>query len=97
MPFLISFRNIDEANGTTVSLVVSTEIGGQWNIVKTKDGWILNKNVISSVDSKIIIDPNTAWKLFSKSLTPEQVIDKIEITGNRILGEQALKMVSVMA
>lgn len=50
-----------------------------------------------NANSQLIIDPNTAWKLFSKSWRPEQVIDQVEILGDRTFAEQALKIVAVMA
>jgi hypothetical protein len=41
--------------------------------------------------------PDTAWKLFSKGIKPEQAFEKIEILGDKKMGEVVLKMVSVMA
>ncbi len=92
-----AFRDVTAENGTTVSLVISSEIGGEWHVIKTESGWALSKNKVPASSSKVTIDPHTAWKLFSKSWSPDQVIHKVEITGNRPLGEQALKMVAVMA
>lgn len=92
-----TFRNVPAETGTVVSLKVTTEIGGQWNIVKTDDHWNLTKHKNVSPDSQLIIDPHIAWKLFSKSWKPEQIVDKVEILGDRGLGEQALKIVAVMA
>ncbi|MGN6293299.1 MAG: hypothetical protein ACTHMV_11200 [Chitinophagaceae bacterium] len=95
--FPYTFRNMAAETGTIVSLKVSTDIGGEWSIVKTDSGWELNKNAYHNTQTQVTIDPDTAWKLFSKSWTPEQVLDKVEIKGDRLLGEQALKMVAVMA
>ncbi len=95
--FPYTFRDVDAEENTTISLVVSTDIGGQWNISKIKNEWVLTKDVPPTFISKITIDPDTAWKLFSKSWTPEQVMDKVEIIGDKTFGEQVLKMVSVMA
>ena len=92
-----TFRDVDAAFGTVVTIEVLTYIGGQWNIVKTENGWLLNKEINLEPDAHVAIDPDTAWKLFSKSLTPEQVADKVEMKGNKTLAEQALKMVAVMA
>jgi len=92
-----TFRDVEAEENTTLTLIVSTDIGGQWNITKAKNNWILNKDSIQTFASKITIDPHTAWKLFSKSWKPEQAFDKVEISGDKALGEQALKMVSVMA
>lgn len=92
-----TFRDVKAESGTVVSLEVTTAIGGQWHIVKTEDGWLLNKYLVPEVDAHVIIDPDTAWKLFSKSWKPVDVANNVEIIGNKTLGEQALKMVSVMA
>ena len=92
-----TFRDVHAAFGTVVTIEVLTDIGGQWNILKTESGWQLNKELNLEPDAHVAIDPDTAWKLFSKSLTPEQVADKVEMKGNKTLAEQALKMVAVMA
>ncbi|HEX2847684.1 MAG TPA: hypothetical protein VHN59_14140, partial [Chitinophagaceae bacterium] len=92
-----TFRDVQAETGTIVSLKVSTDIGGQWSIVKMGNGWELNKNTDLNPRTQVTIDPDTAWKLFSKSWRPEQVSGKVEIEGDRLLGEQALKMVAVMA
>ena len=47
--------------------------------------------------SEVIIDPDIAWKLFSKSLRPADVETKVRIMGNQALGHRVLEMVSVMA
>lgn len=95
--FPYTFSNISAENGTVVSIEVSTEIGGIWSIVKTDKGWNLDKGENFNPTSKIVSDPETVWKLFSKSWKPEQVMDKVKITGNIDLAKQALNIVAVMA
>lgn len=92
-----TFSNIPAENGTTVSIEVSTDIGGIWNIVMTDKGWNLDKNKNIDTHAKVIIDPETLWKLFSKSWKPEQVTDKVKISGDTNLAKQALNIVAVMA
>lgn len=92
-----TFKDVMAAAGTTVLLTVTTAVGGQWSITKTNEGWILNNNTLATADATVSIDPDTAWKLFSKSLTPEQVLHRVEITGNHLLGKHVLKLVAVMA
>jgi hypothetical protein len=92
-----TFRNVLAKNGTVVSVEVSTDIGGIWSIVKTDTDWNLDKSKNLHAHAKVIIDPDTMWKLFSKSWKPEQVIDKVEIIGNITLAKQALHIVAVMA
>jgi uncharacterized protein (TIGR03083 family) len=95
LPF--TYRDVDAAEGTSVAITVSTEIGGSWFIKKENDKWVLSKGMTANPTTQVIIDPDTAWKLFSKSIRPENVMDVVKINGDKDLGEKALGMVSVMA
>lgn len=92
-----TYRNIDAENGTTVKVTITTDIGGSWFLTREKNKWALCKNYLHNTAAEILTDPDTAWKLFSKSLRPADVKDKVTITGNLQLGQTALSMVSVMA
>lgn len=93
-----TYRNIEAANGTHIRVTVTTEIGGSWSLIRVNDSWQLSKTQHTEpATAELILDPDTAWKLFSKSWRPEQVKDTIRIKGNRQLAETALGMVSVMA
>ena len=59
--------------------------------------WELTASAATDPNTIVIIDPDIAWKLFSKSIRAEQVKEGISIEGNAKLGEAALTMVSVMA
>lgn len=97
LAFPHTFSKISAEIGTVISVEVCTEIGGIWSIVKKDKGWRLDKSKNLNSASKLIIDPDTAWKLFSKSWKPEQVIDKVKIIGDFEFGKQALNIVAVMA
>lgn len=95
LPF--TFREVEANDQTSVQIIVTGEIGGSWWLARKEHKWILDKNNISEPSSVVSIDPDIAWRLFSKSVRPEHVMDSIHITGNRELGEKVLSMVSVMA
>jgi uncharacterized protein (TIGR03083 family) len=92
-----TFRDVQAEEGTTVQLTIPGEIGGSWGITRKEHVWLLNKEMVVNPGSQIIIDADLSWRLFSKSIRPEEVIDKVIITGNHELGMAALAMVSVMA
>lgn len=92
-----AYRTIDAANGTTIKVTVTTEIGGSWFVTRTDGRWMAAKTHPQAATTELFIDPDTAWKLFSKSLRPEQVKDNVEVHGEQKLAEAALNMVSVMA
>ncbi|RZJ48622.1 MAG: hypothetical protein EOO44_20580 [Flavobacterium sp.] len=92
-----TYKNANAENGTIVTLIIDTEIGGEWSIIKKDEIW----EFINSTDLKptatLKINPNDAWLLFSKGMTPEDAKDKVEITGDKKLAEIALNIVAVMA
>ncbi len=92
-----TFRTVSADNGTIVSIEIRTDIGGIWSIEKTDKGWILDKSQHLNPHAKVVMDPDTAWKLFSKSWKPEQVKDKVSLLGDITLAERVLSMVAVMA
>lgn len=92
-----NYRNITAINGTVIKVTITTAIGGSWYLTRVADTWVLSKETIHEPSAAISIDPETSWKLFSKSLRPNDVKDTIIITGNRELAEAALHMVSVIA
>lgn len=92
-----TYTYADVPVGTSVEVDIPTGIGGTWHINKTEEGWVLRKNTRLEPDARVIIDPDTAWKLFSKGMQPEEALEKVQIDGNHELGKIALTMVAVMA
>jgi len=92
-----TYRNIDAPEGAVVQVNIITEIGGAWFLGREKEKWVLKKSTDLKAAATITIDPDTAWKLFSKSFRPADVLSKIQITGDEKLGAVALEMISVMA
>lgn len=92
-----TFKDITAVEGTGVAVIITTDIGGQWNLVKTAAGWVLNRPPGLPATATVTLDPDTAWQLFSKSRRPAEVMHNAGITGNAALGRQVLEMVSVMA
>jgi uncharacterized protein (TIGR03083 family) len=92
-----TYKYVDAVVGTSVMVRVTTEIGGEWHINKTEEGWVLRHQTRIAPNAVVEIDPDTAWKLFSKGITPEEASRRVHITGAEELGKVALGMVSVMA
>lgn len=92
-----AFKEVEAETGTIVSIEVATDIGGNWSIIKNENGWNLEKSNNLQASAKLFIDPETAWKLFSKSWKPEHVIYKVKMYGDSNLAKQTLNLVAVMA
>lgn len=92
-----TYRNVIAAIDTVVKVTVTTGIGGSWQIIKKQEGWILSKDQTDSFKAHVLIDPQTAWKLFSKGMLPVEARSIVSIEGDEELGAIALTMLSVMA
>jgi len=92
-----TYRDVHAENGTSIKLTITTDLGGSWLLNRVDAKWKVEKSYTKNTSTEISIDPDIAWKLFSKSLRPHEIKNKITITGDQQLGEVALTMVSVMA
>lgn len=95
LPF--TYRDIDAEKNTCVKVTISGETGGTWQLIRDSREWSLSRNSLIAPHAEVIIDPNIAWKLFSKSIRYGDVKHGIVIQGDAQLGEVALSMISVMA
>lgn len=92
-----TFREVPADAQTVIQIVITGEIGGTWWLSGKENKWLLDKTNTAAPSTIVSIEPDIAWRLFSKSVRPEQVMNSILITGDRQLGEKVLSMVSVMA
>ncbi len=90
------YKNTAADTGTSVMVTIQ-ELDEEWHINKTDEGWVLRRETRLEPDSKITLDMDTAWRLFSKGITPDEALEKVKIEGDEALGKVALGMVSVMA
>lgn len=91
-----TYKNTEAATGTSV-LVVVTGLDEEWHINKTDEGWVLRRETRLEPTVKLTLDMDTAWKVFSKGMSPDEAVKKTTIEGDKALGMVALNMVSVMA
>lgn len=92
-----AYKNVKAQNDTIVAVIVTTEIGGQWSIIKKENNWEFIVSFDKEPTAIIKINPDDAWLLFSKGMTPQEAKEKVEIIGDNELAEAALNIVAVMA
>jgi len=92
-----TYRNVQAADGTVICMHVTTDAGGYWYLTRSNNHWHLAKETDKDIAATVTIDPDTAWKLFSKGITAAEVGTYVQISGDVALGTVALQMVSVMA
>ncbi|MEY4929795.1 MAG: hypothetical protein RI909_519 [Bacteroidota bacterium] len=92
-----TYRNTEAPDGSVISVKVTGSAGGEWRLISQNKTWKFATNLDDSPDAIIEMNPDTAWKLFTKALAEDLAMDKINISGDLRLGKPILKMVSVMA
>jgi len=92
-----TYRNIQANEDQVVKVTVTSESGGDWFLIYKNSGWMLRKDKPVQIDSTVVIDPDTAWKLFTKALSGSEAEKRIKFTGDESLGKPILSMLSVMA
>ncbi len=93
----VALRNADAPKGSSVHLHISGISGGDWSAVRAEPGWQLYLGVSNSAAARVEIDQDSAWRLYTKGLTPAQAQAAATITGDRELGEQLLAAVAIIA
>lgn len=91
-----TYHNIESPEGTTISVKVTGETGGEWRIKRVQTQWKFSDDP-HEIATTIELDPDTSWKLFTKALQKNEAIERVKISGNPELGLPILKMLSVMA
>lgn len=92
-----TYRHTKAPDQTKITVTVTGATGGSWHIIANEGTWTFTTDPTIPATAEIQIEPALAWKLFSKSIRPDAVMDSVTITGDRVMGEVALHMVSVMA
>lgn len=92
-----TYRNVPAEANSTILVNVTSELGGEWILLKDNHGWQLKKTRTGNIKTEITIDPETAWKLFTKGVSGLEAERKIKFSGDLELGKSILSMLSVMA
>jgi hypothetical protein len=92
-----TFRNVSEPDGTSITLSVSGDSGGQWTLLREKGGWGFYQGTIMDPDTEIILEEDIAWRLFTRGIEKDGARKYITIKGNKNIAEPVFEMVSIIA
>lgn len=92
-----TYRDIAAAEGTELVISITGEAGGDWTLSKTRQGWQLYQGVVEQPDSRVQLDQDCAWRLFTKGISPADGRAHLAIEGDEALGAQVLSLVAIMA
>lgn len=97
LPYLL--RNHTAPENAIIEIKVEGTIGlsgylqykhQQWNRMNDSQG-------NNQLYAKTVIPANIAWKLFTKGVSPQEILPMVQLEGNQVLTKQLLNLVAVMA
>jgi len=91
------FQSTVAPPGTAVQLRITGAAGGEWSVVREAVGWTLYEGASKSPNASVQIDETTAWRLFTKGITPEQAERRMIFKGDQALGRRVLQAVAIIA
>lgn len=94
LPF--TYRNVNAARGT-LTVFISGEAGGTWSLQRENGAWHLFHGRSSNPAACVSLSQDTAWRLFSKGLSPVESRRRVHVEGDEVLASAFLNTVSIMA
>jgi uncharacterized protein (TIGR03083 family) len=87
---------VPAAVGTTVEVVIAGEAGGCWVLTRAPRGWELTAGPAAAPVARVALDAETAWRLWTKGITPDAAQAAVSISGDRALGRRVLDAVAII-
>ncbi len=91
------YKDVDADDGACVAFFITGEAGGTWTLCKESAAWRLYVGRAPELSAQVRLNQDTAWRLFTKGLSPEDARSRILIEGDETLGKRVLDLVAVMA
>ena len=91
-----AYRDVPAERGQTVVVDVNGPAGGQWTLVRDRDGWALSPGVPAAETTRVRVDEDAAWKLLFNALPVADAARAISISGRADLAAPLLRARSVI-
>ncbi len=92
-----TFQEVDEPEGTSVSMTITGEAGGVWSAVREGGCWELYAGKPEHSRAEIVLPEDIAWRLFTRGISPEAARQAAKLCGDLRLAEKALETTSIIA
>ena len=92
-------RALGEAGrrGETVLFTITGEAGGAWTARRGETRWTLAPDRADAPTASVTLDQDSAWRLFTRGITPQQARQAARVFGAPELAARALETVSILA
>jgi hypothetical protein len=97
LPFALKEAR-DFPDNTVVKVSISGNYVESWLVVKQNGQWGINNDDLSPVKTEIIIPENVGWVIFTNTDRNKlQYVSQMNISGNEVLAQYVINMVTVMS
>jgi uncharacterized protein (TIGR03083 family) len=92
-----AYQGLEAPEGTAVALTIDGEAGGRWFVAREAGAWHLAGEAERAPQAAVVLEQETAWRLFSRGLRPQQARAAAILQGDVRLAERLLETVSILA
>lgn len=92
-----TYRDVTAEVGAVVVLTITGASGGRWALRRARPAWSLGVAGPSPAAAEVVLDEDTAWRLFTKGLDREVAASRVKIVGDRRLAAPLLDTVAIIA
>lgn len=92
-----TYSHVDAREGTCVTLTISGISGGSWSVRREEGMWKLYAGKPPAPEAQVVLPEDAAWRLFTKGISKEMAQSQAIVQGDKVMGEQMLQMVSIIA
>jgi uncharacterized protein (TIGR03083 family) len=92
-----ALQQVTVSEGTCWRVVITGEAGGEWLAVRTSGQWVLDASAAARkapATATATLDEDSAWKLWTRGLTPDAALQAIQATGDARLARTLHDMVT---
>ncbi len=93
----VAYQSSPGAEGAIMTVTIGGEAGGRWSVVRQGVRWNLFQGGPLFPTAEAVLDQDLAWRLWTRGVSPEAVVEKIEFRGDPDLAKKVLEMVSIIA
>lgn len=92
----VAFRDTTAPAGAHVAVEISGAAGGTWSLIRGEAAWELGERVETPPTAVVLLDPDTAWRLWTKGIQPEGARNTVTFEGDKRLCEPVLNAVAMI-
>jgi hypothetical protein len=82
--------------GSALQVEVTGPGGGRWSCIRSPDRWVLQRRSHPRPAARLRLDPDIAWRLCTRGVTPETTAGHAHVDGDQRLASAALQIVSII-